>query len=232
MNRILFSAITLCLSAATTQAVTMTMTNALGGVSGGGSFTIGQAGFAQPANNWPDNEHPGLAIDGLMGVGGTKYLNFNQTNTGLIVTPDPGSAGLALDGLSFWTANDSPGRDPTSYEVYGSTTTLSDSTPNTVYPIGSMILLGSGPLSLPGSFPGTDGRDSGPVSPISFTNETAYASYLIVFPTVKSAGYDAENNSMQIGEIIFNGHTPIPEPGVTLLALAGVAGLVRPRRRA
>ena len=225
MKKLLLSTFALCACASVAHAAVMTMTNALGGVSGAGNFTIGTAGFGQPANNWPGGEHPGLAIDGSFGPGGTKYLNFNQTNTGLIVTPDGGSAAFALDGLSFWTANDSPGRDATSYQVWGSLTTLSDSTPGTNYSLGSMTLISSGALALP------DTRDVGPTSPVSFSNETAYASYLIVFPTVKSPGYDPENNSMQIGEILFNGHTPIPEPGSALLAAAaGLMVLVRRRR--
>ena len=217
---------TLILSFATVgaQAAAMTMTNALGGINNGVNFVIGTVGFGQPANNWPGAESPDLAIDGSFGPFGTKYLNFNQTNTGLIVTPNGGSAAFALDGISFYTANDSEGRDPTTYLVYGSTTTLSNSTPGTNYPIGSLTLLSSGGLSLPSA------RDTGPVSPVSWSNETAYASYLIVFPTVKSPGYDPENNSMQIGEILFNGHTPIPEPSTALLGLLGVVGLVRRRR--
>ena len=118
MKKLLLSTFALCACASVAHAAVMTMTNALGGVSGAGNFTIGTAGYGQPANNWPGGEHPGLAIDGSFGPGGTKYLNFNQTNTGLIVTPDGGSAAFALDGLSFWTANDSPGRDATSYQVW------------------------------------------------------------------------------------------------------------------
>jgi hypothetical protein len=212
----------LLLSFAGAQAATMTMTNALGGVSNGTNFVIGTAGFAQPANNWPNAESPNLAIDGLVG---TKYLNFNQLNTGLIVTPDVGSASMALDGLAFYTANDSPGRDATTYLVYGSPTTLSNSTPGTNYAIAGLTLLSSGPLSL------SNARDSGPQSPVSWSNETSFASYLIVFPTVKSGGYDPENNSMQIAEITFNGHAPVPEPTTGLLVgLLGAAGMMRRRR--
>lgn len=211
------------LSAVGAQAATMTMTNALGGVSNGTNFSIGTVGFGQPVNNWPGGENPGLAIDGLFGPGGTKYLNFDQVNTGLIVTPDAGSAAFALDGLSFYTANDTVGRDPTSYQVWGSATTLSDSTPGTNYALAGMTLLSSGLLTL------SNTRDFGPDSPVSFTNETAYASYLIVFPTVKSPGYDPDNNSMQIGEILFNGHA-VPEPGSTVLLAAGLCLLGRRRR--
>jgi hypothetical protein len=225
MKKLLLATLSFCLSAVCAHAVTMTMTNALGGQSNGTNFLIGQAGTAQPGNNWPGGEIPGMAIDGLFGPGGTKYLNFGQTNTGLIVTPDVGSAGLALDGMSFYTANDTIGRDPTSYLVYGSTTALSDGTPGASYAISSLVLLGSGVVTL------TDTRDFGPDAPVSWSNETAYASYLVVFPTVKSPIYDGGNNSMQIGEILFNGHTPIPEPGTALLGLAAGAVVLSRRRR-
>ncbi|HEX2748166.1 MAG TPA: hypothetical protein VHM91_09235 [Verrucomicrobiales bacterium] len=210
-------------------AATLTMTNAIGGVSNGTSFTVGTIGTQpQPGNNWPSAEPPGAAIDGIFGnvPGSTKYLNFFQTNTGLIVTPNASSSNLAIDTLTFWTANDTVGRDPTSFILYGSTTVLSTSTPGTAYPIASLTVIGSGALSL------TDTRLSGPTSEVNFVNDKAYASYLLVFPTVKFQGYDGTNNSMQIGEIIFDGHLAIPEPGSAMLLLAGLVPLARRRRSA
>lgn len=225
MKSSLWPFICLGLSTAAANAVTLTLTNAIGGVSNGTVFTVGLAATQpQPGNNWPANEPPAAAIDGSFGfAGSTKYLNFFQTNTGIIVTPDASSSNLAVDTLTFWTANDAVGRDPTSYILYGSTAVLSTSTPGTTYPIGSMVQIGSGTLSF------TDTRLSGPTSEVNFVNDTAYASYLLVFPTVKSAIYDGTNNSMQVGEIIFDGHV-VPEPGSAVLALAGAAVLYRRRR--
>ena len=60
------------LSAVGAQAATMTMTNALGGVSNGTNFVIGTVGFGQPANNWPGAETPAMAIDGSFGPGGRR----------------------------------------------------------------------------------------------------------------------------------------------------------------
>jgi hypothetical protein len=129
-----------------------------------------------------------------------------------------------VDTLTFWTANDTVGRDPTSYILYGSTVPLSVSTPGTTYAIPPLVVIGSGALSL------TDSRLSGPTSEVNFVNDTAYASYLLIFPTVKFQGYDGTNNSMQIGEIIFDGHPAIPEPGSALLLMAGAGVLARRRR--
>ncbi len=217
----------LALSSSLAGAATFTMTNAIGGVSNGTVFTVGAVGTTQPGNNWPGAEPPSAAVDGSFGAAGTtKYLNFFQTNTGIIVTPNASSSNLAVDTLTFWTANDAVGRDPTSYILYGSNTVLSTSTVGTTYPIASMTVIGSGQLSL------TDTRLSGPTSEVNFVNDAAYASYLIVFPTVKFQGYDGTNNSMQIGEIVFDGHLAVPEPGSGLLLLAGLVPLARRRRRA
>jgi hypothetical protein len=222
MKPSLLSALLLAFLAPGAAAVTMTMTNAIGGVSDGTNFTVGTAGTQpQPGNNWPANEPPSAAIDNLVA---TKYLNFFQLNTGLIVTPDVSSAPLAVDTLTFFTANDAIGRDPTSYILYGSTVALSTSAPGTTYSIGSLVEIGSGILSFP------DTRLTGPTSEVNFINETAYASYLLVFPTVKSLIYDGTNNSMQVADVVFDGHTPIPEPGsALLLALTGAAVLRRRR---
>jgi hypothetical protein len=222
----------LLLSLKTSQAVPMTMTNALGGVSSGGNFTIGNVwpgGVVVQYNLWPATQTASKAIDGVVGSAVvSKYLNLNQLNAGLIVTPDAASAAFALDGLSFHTANDVVGRDPASYQVYGSPTVLSNSTPGTVYPLTGMTLLGSGSLTLP------DARNNGPAGAVSFPNARVYASYLIVFPTVKAPAYvSTTTNSVQISEIYFNGSLGVTNtvdsgPGSLRAALATAASLPGP----
>lgn len=202
------------------MAATMTVSNAIGGIVSGGDFVVGSTGTVQPANNWPSGEAPSNAVDGNPL---TKYLNFNQTNTGFIVSTDT-SANLALDGLTFYTANDAPGRDPTSYQVYGSLVGLTNGLSGFRYSLASMTLLASGTLSLP------DARNAGPESPVTFANSTVYASYLVVFPTVKSGSYTSENNSMQIAEIGFSGSV-VPEPGAVVLVVAGGMVVAGRRRR-
>jgi hypothetical protein len=183
----------------------MPMTAALGGRLVSGTFTIGQAGTTAGANNWPAGEGPGRAIDGSFASGSGKYLHFTETYAGLGITPAPSASALAVHSLAFYTANDAEQRDPASYELYGSTTPLSDPTPGTTYPVSQMTRLSSGVLNLPSA------RSSGPVF-ITFTNDRAFASYLLVFPTIKNA---AQADSMQIAEVKFFGHSAVvtaPEP--------------------
>lgn len=74
---------------------------------------IGVAGTAGDTNNWPANESPDHAIDGV----GQKYLNFGREDSRFIVTPSSGSS--VVTSLKFWTANDAEPRDPASYELWG-----------------------------------------------------------------------------------------------------------------
>ncbi|MEY4159125.1 MAG: hypothetical protein RL743_1620, partial [Actinomycetota bacterium] len=106
----------------------------------------------------------------------TKYLNFSGPGSG--VTIDLGaSAAYAVNGLGLTTANDSPGRDPTSYELYGS----NDGTTYT--------LVASGSMTAP-----TDRFVN--YTDITFSNSALYRWYRVVFPTIRTSG-----NAMQIGEI-------------------------------
>ena len=66
------------------------------------------------SSNYPAGEAPANAIDGN---GGTKYLNFARTNTGIIVTPQ--AASTVVKAIALSTANDAVERDPTSVAIYG-----------------------------------------------------------------------------------------------------------------
>jgi len=50
-------------------------------------------------SRYPLQESPGEAGDG---IAGTKYLNFAETNTGLIVTPFLGSTTIRLRPFKAW----------------------------------------------------------------------------------------------------------------------------------
>jgi PEP-CTERM motif len=194
------------------SAAVMTMTNVSGGRVLGGTYNVGVVGTAAGVNNWPGGETPPMAHDGNTA---TKYLNFFEIDTGIVVSPDAASASLMLNSLSFTTANDAPERDPLTFSLFGSLTPLSgDFAISTLTPIVTGATTGLG--TDPGRF--TAG------GPQTFTNNTAYASYLLIFPTVRDAG---AANSMQIGEITFDG---IPEPGTAALAAMALLGLVRRKR--
>ena len=167
----------------------------LGGVITNNRFEIGTPGGTQGINNWPANEGPEFAIDGV----GQKYLNFAEFNSGVLVTP---SGGLSVaSSMTLWTANDAIPRDPASYELYGTTSDVSGAGP---FDLDQFILISSGDLALP------DSRNQGANADLDeansqnviFSNSEAYTSYLIVFPTVKNS---ASANSMQIAEIQLGG---------------------------
>ena len=65
-------------------------------------------------SSYPANEAPAKCIDGDPN---TKYLNFGEENSGIIVTPAIGAS--MLDSFQITTANDSPERDPVVWMVYG-----------------------------------------------------------------------------------------------------------------
>ena len=154
-------------------------------------FEVGSAGGTEGLNLWPAAEGPEFAIDGA----GQKYLNFAEFNCGVLVTP---AGGLSVaTSMTLWAANDAIPRDPTSYELYGTT---ADVAGGFSFPLNQFTLISSGDLALPDlrNPGGINGLIDGTSQTISFSNSNGYLSYLIVFPTVKDPG---SANSMQIAEI-------------------------------
>jgi hypothetical protein len=121
----------------------------------------------------------------------SKYLNFLDLNSGVIVTPAAnGGKGTLINAIRFYTANDTVERDPGSYTLEGSNDGGA-----------TWTSIAGGDLALP------DGRNNTGLVPdptvnfnqlMTFSNRTAYKSYRVRFPTLKNA---AATNSMQIGEI-------------------------------
>ena len=150
---------------------------------------FGSAGGSGGTSNsdYPDNENPGLALDSNPF---TKYLNFGEENSGLIVTPDSGAT--VVRSMRFTTANDAVERDPTSWVLYGTNDPIS-SADNSSGTAEDWTEIDSGTLNLPNA----RFSDSA-VVPVS--NSTSYTSYKILFPTVKNS---AVANSMQIGDMYF-----------------------------
>ncbi len=138
-------------------------------------------------SSYPGNENPSDALDGNQF---TKYLNFGEENSGLIVTPNSGAS--TVRSFRLTTANDAVERDPASWALYGTNDSI-HSDDNSTGLAENWTLVGSGDLSLPSAR-----RAAGPV--VSFANSTAYTSYKLLFPTVKNAG---AANSMQVADISF-----------------------------
>ena len=118
-----------------------------------------------------------------------SYLNFARTYTGIIVTP---AAASVVKSIGLSTANDAVERDPSSVAIYGTNDAIV-SADNSLGEDENWTLIDSASVELPAAR-----NNVGTV--VNFDNDTEYASYKIVFPTVKGAG-----NSMQIAEIqLFN----------------------------
>ncbi len=178
------------------------MAGARGGQLSGGTFTFGSIGSNNPGTNWLANEGPDQAIDDRLD---TKYLLFRNTGAGLIVSPQAGPA--RVNRLRFWTANDFSERDPLTYQVYGFATAVTARS-GTLNVAANGTLLGSGTLTLPAT------RYAGPHT-VTFTNSTPYASYLVVFPTVKNS---PSTTMMQIAEVQF-GYNGVPAFALSASAL-------------
>jgi hypothetical protein len=133
---------------------------------------------------WPPNENPSLCIDNNTG---TKYLHFagDIQSTGVQITPLDGPS--VVTGITLTTANDAPERDPITYELYGSNESID----------GPYELIASGDVV---DFAGEAAwpRFTKNATPITFANDTAYAHYQLMFPTVRDP---VAQNSMQIAEI-------------------------------
>lgn len=185
------------------------MAGARGGQLSGGTFTFGSIGSNNPGTNWLANEGPDQAIDDRLD---TKYLLFRNTGAGLIVSPQAGPA--RVNRLRFWTANDFAERDPLTYQIYGFGTAVTARS-GTLNVATNGTLLGSGTLTLPAT------RNAGPHT-VTFTNSTPYASYLVVFPTVKNS---PSTTMMQIAEVQF-GYNGVPAFALSAstLTVAGDSG--------
>jgi subtilisin family serine protease len=129
----------------------------------------------------PVFEQVGNAFDGNVG---TKYLNIGGANSGVelrFATP------TRLGSLFLTTANDMPGRDPSSYQIYG-------------FQSGSWQLLTSGALQLPAARL----SDS---SAIALPSLPSLTQYRVIFPTLK-----LEGSMMQIADLKLYGHGSSPAP--------------------
>jgi hypothetical protein len=142
-------------------------------------------GFPNYSGAWPAAEVPANAIDNSAS---TKYLNFGgkvQPPSGFCVTPSLGAT--VVTGLTFTSANDTPDRDPVTWEVYGSNKSID----------GPWALIAKGAVddfSRPIEWP----RLTKGVTPIGFANTMPYTNYKVVFTGLRNF---TAANSMQIAEV-------------------------------
>jgi hypothetical protein len=143
------------------------------------------------ANNGANNESPPFVLDGNPA---TKYLNFGKMSTGFIVTPAGGAS--TVRSFVITTANDVPGRDPSTWELAGTNDPVTDGD-NSNGAGENWTPIGSGALSLP-----DERQTAGPV--VTFANSTPYTSYRLTFPNLKDT---VTTNSMQIADAQFYAST-------------------------
>lgn len=168
-----------------------------------------------PNSSYPAAESPARGIDQ---IATTKYLNFGEERSGLIITNSEGP--IEVNYMRITTANDAVERDPTSYELYGTNDPIQSTEHSTGNGGELWTLISSGPLSLP------DTRfDGSTVVPVN--SPASYTSYKLIFPTVKNA---EAANSMQIADVQFATEF-IPEPSTVALLAMGLAAVAVSRRR-
>ncbi|RYD35554.1 MAG: hypothetical protein EOP86_08185, partial [Verrucomicrobiaceae bacterium] len=125
-------------------------------------------------SDYPSNDSAASAIDRRTD---TKYANTGGLYSGIIVTPAAGSS--TVRSFVITTASDVPDRDPASWELYGTNDVVS-STDNSRGDAENWTLIESGTLDLPAA------RLTAGAA-VAVTNETAYTSYRILFPTLRNA---------------------------------------------
>ncbi|MBK1881268.1 PEP-CTERM sorting domain-containing protein [Luteolibacter pohnpeiensis] len=185
--------------------------------SGTGIFTIATAQSGFLGNYYPAGESPAMAIDGNPE---TKYLNFNSRNTGYIVTPTYSS--YIVTSLFLSTGGDAPERDPLTFSLYGSNSVTASSTPDDTFDLADFTPI---VLDMSTGLETDPGRNTASASQPTFANDTAYTTYLLVFPTVRQSD---GSPLFQIGEARLEA---VPEPTSALLLSLGALGFLGFRRR-
>jgi hypothetical protein len=175
------------------------------GILAPGDFIIAvDANRNLPGNTNVGGEGPQAAFDGS---DGTKWLSFGRSFTGLIVTP--ATAGTVVNSMSFTAGGDAPERDPVVYQLYGTNAPVTSANNDTGL-AESWTLISTGATGLaPASATATPRGATGPT--VNFANTTAYTSYKVVFPVLRSANANifdpgtlangATPNSVQLGEL-------------------------------
>jgi len=160
--------------------------------------------------DWPGNEAPSYAIDDDIA---TKYLHFKGDfypdpgtgGAGFRVTPSTGQTTVV--GLTVTTANDYPGRDPITFELSGSNSSIDG--PYTLIVRGNIV-----DFNRVYEWPRFTKNDT----PISFNNNVAYGYYQLIFTAIRGPA-GGMIDSMQIAEVellgaSLNAFDPSPSDGI------------------
>ncbi len=172
---------------------------------------VDQTGAAG-SSRYPAAENPAALLDGNTA---TKYLNFGEVNSGIIVVPQSGPS--TAIGLQLWTANDAPERDPAGFSLFGMNGPVDPLSLNSDG-AGDWALIASGLLDLPTARQAADDI-------YWFDNNQTYDAYKFVVTSVRN---EATANSMQVSG--FQLYT-VPEPSVFALLVLGGAVMLRRRNR-
>ena len=135
-------------------------------------------------SSYPGAEAPANVLDGDPG---TKYLNFGAGGSGFIVTP---AAAALVQSFTLTTANDAEGRDPATWELYGTNDAIV-SEDNSTGLAESWTLMDAGAVALP-----ADRLTVGPVVTVAGA-PIPYTSYKMVYPELKGA------TLMQVADVAF-----------------------------
>ncbi len=170
--------------------------------------------------DWPGGETPDLAFDDDET---TKFLHFkgdfdpDAGPTGIRITPASGPS--IVTEIALQTANDTPGRDPTGFQLSGSNDSID----------GPYTLIATGSVD---DFAGQTEWDrfTFNTTPLTFDNSTAYEHYELVFTSIRGPVGGAVN-SMQIAEIELRGNV-VPEPSTLVLLAMGILAVAAMRKRA
>ena len=127
------------------------------------------------------NEGPDKTFDGL---DSSKWFSGGRAFSGLIVTP--ATAGTVVKSLSFTTGNDSPDRDPISYQLFGTNSAITSAL-NSDGLAEPWSLISSGSTGIAGPLSPATGRNAAG-SLVSITNNAAFNSYKVVFTALRKAG--------------------------------------------
>lgn len=159
---------------------------------GSSTSTLTTTGTVPGANNSPAAEQASNAIDDNTA---TKFLNFQETNCGFIVTPQ--LAGSLVTGFQITSGNDAPERDPLNVTLEGTNDSNATTTLNSTW---TQIYSGVSGLAV------DPGRSSLGVQ-INFTNVNSFNSYRFLVTSVRDG---ASANSTQLSELELIGSSASP----------------------